>query len=70
MTDAATLSAHGELLEPMTVRIERMLPGPIERVWSYLTDSEMRGRWLATGAGYRNWGEVRIWDVARWEKKP
>jgi uncharacterized protein YndB with AHSA1/START domain len=49
MTDTATLSAHGELLEPMTVRLERMLPGPIERVWSYLTDGELRGKWLATG---------------------
>ena len=49
MTDTATVSAHGELIAPMTVRLERMLPGPIERVWSYLTDSELRGRWLATG---------------------
>lgn len=49
MTDAATLSAHGELIEPMTVRLERVLPGPIERVWSYLTDSDLRAKWLATG---------------------
>jgi len=34
---------------PATVRIERMLPGPIERVWSYLTDSNKRGTWLAAG---------------------
>lgn len=34
---------------PDTVRIERMLPGPVERVWSYLTESEKRGRWLASG---------------------
>jgi uncharacterized protein YndB with AHSA1/START domain len=31
------------------IRFQRMLPGPIERVWEYLTDSEKRGRWLATG---------------------
>ena len=49
MTDTATVSAHGELIAPMTVRLERMLPGPVERVWSYLADSELRGRWLATG---------------------
>jgi uncharacterized protein YndB with AHSA1/START domain len=35
---------------PDTLRIERLLPGPIERVWSYLTDSGKRGRWLASGA--------------------
>jgi len=49
MTDAAALGAHGELIAPMTVRIERLLPGPIDRIWSYLTDSELRGKWLATG---------------------
>ena len=49
MTDTATLSAYGELIEPMSVRIERMLPGPIDRIWSYLTDSDLRGQWLATG---------------------
>lgn len=31
------------------LRIERLLPGPIERVWAYLTDSEKRGTWLASG---------------------
>lgn len=31
------------------VRIERWLPGPIERVWAYLTESDKRGRWLAPG---------------------
>jgi uncharacterized protein YndB with AHSA1/START domain len=31
------------------IRFERMLPGPIDRVWNYLVDSELRGRWLATG---------------------
>ena len=32
-----------------TVRIQRLLPGPIERLWSYLTDSELRRQWLASG---------------------
>jgi uncharacterized protein YndB with AHSA1/START domain len=35
--------------EQATVRLERMLPGPIERVWAYLTDSEKRETWLASG---------------------
>jgi uncharacterized protein YndB with AHSA1/START domain len=33
-----------------TVRVEKLLPGPIDRVWSYLIDSEKRGRWLASGS--------------------
>jgi uncharacterized protein YndB with AHSA1/START domain len=32
-----------------TLRLERLLPGPIERVWAYLTDSEKRGKWFASG---------------------
>ena len=32
-----------------TVRLERLLPGPIERVWAYLTESEKRGKWFASG---------------------
>lgn len=39
----------GELIAPNTIRFERMLPGPIERVWSYLTDPEKRSKWLASG---------------------
>ena len=31
------------------VRLERLLPGPIERVWTYLTDSDKRATWLAPG---------------------
>lgn len=49
MTNAATLSPYGELIDPASVRIERLLPGSIERVWAYLTDSQLRGQWLATG---------------------
>ncbi len=49
MTDAITTSDYGSLVEPTTLRIERMLPGPVERVWSYLVDSEKRRRWLASG---------------------
>jgi WD40 repeat protein len=28
------------------------------------------GKFLATGAGYRGRGEIRIWDVSRLERKP
>jgi uncharacterized protein YndB with AHSA1/START domain len=34
---------------PASLRFDRLLPGPIERVWSYLTDSDLRSRWLAEG---------------------
>ena len=44
------MSDYGEIIEPATIRFERVLPGPIERVWEFLTDSEKRGLWLASGA--------------------
>ena len=31
------------------LRFERMLPGPAERVWEYLTKSDKKGKWLAGG---------------------
>jgi uncharacterized protein YndB with AHSA1/START domain len=44
-----TIAEHGVITEAGAIRFERLLPGPIERVWEYLTDSEKRGRWLASG---------------------
>lgn len=43
------MSEYGKVIEPRAIRFERMLPGPIERVWEYLTDSDKRGLWLASG---------------------
>lgn len=49
MTDLATESAHGVLTGPSTLEIQRILPGPIERVWAWLTESDLRRKWLAAG---------------------
>jgi uncharacterized protein YndB with AHSA1/START domain len=43
------MSDYGILTEPRTLRIERILPGPIERIWAYLTEPEKRANWLAGG---------------------
>jgi uncharacterized protein YndB with AHSA1/START domain len=43
------MSEFGVVTGPRTLRLERVLPGPIERVWAYLTESEKRGTWLAVG---------------------
>ena len=43
MKQAATV------VEPGTVKVERLLPGPVERVWAYLTDSRKRATWFAGG---------------------
>ena len=49
MTDAATVDPYGLLTEPATLKIQRLLPGPVERIWVYLTESDMRRKWLASG---------------------
>lgn len=41
---------YGVVTATDTVRIERTLPGPIERVWAYLTDPVKRATWLAGGS--------------------
>ena len=50
MSASATPDAYGVLTEPATLKIQRLLPGPVERVWAYLTDGELRRQWLAAGA--------------------
>lgn len=43
------MNEYGELLDDSTVRFERLLPGPIEHVWRYLTESDLRAQWLCGG---------------------
>jgi len=50
MTDARFNDRHGVLAPDKSLQIQRRLPGPIERVWSYLTESDLRRQWLASGA--------------------
>ena len=59
MTTATT--EHGIVTEAGAIRFERLLPGPIERVWAYLTDSDKRARWLASGPmDLRPGGEMEL----------
>ena len=58
MNDLSTIDAYGVVTEPATLTIQRLLPGPIERVWSYLTDSDLRKQWLASGVMGANAGST------------
>ena len=49
MTELATPEAYGTLGEEATLTLERLLPGSVERVWAYLTESDLRRQWLAAG---------------------
>lgn len=39
----------GQRVDAHTVRFERILPGPLEKIWAYLVDSKKRGEWFASG---------------------
>ena len=54
-------------IEPGTVKLERLLPGPVERVWAYITESDKRAKWLAAGEfDLRVGGKIRLeFDNAR-----
>jgi uncharacterized protein YndB with AHSA1/START domain len=43
------IDGRGTIVGDRTVRIERLLPGPAERIWDYLTRSDKRRQWLAAG---------------------
>lgn len=43
------MEKYGKLIGGNTLVFERVLPGPIDRVWKYIVDSEKRGKWFASG---------------------
>ncbi len=46
---SAPESDYAAVIAPQTVRLQRRLPGPIERAWAYVADSDLRRQWLAAG---------------------
>ena len=46
---ASGAEPYATMPAPATVRIERILPGPVERVWAYVTETDKRRKWLAEG---------------------
>lgn len=49
MNQMTRISGYGAVIEPNTLKIERRLPGPIDRIWAYITDGKLRQQWLAAG---------------------
>lgn len=61
--------------QPAEIRLVRSLPGPIERVWDYLTDDAKRTRWFAGGTMEpRQGGKIELFfrheNIAPGEKPP
>lgn len=43
------MSEYGKVIDAATVRMERVLSGTVDEVWSYITDPDKRRTWLAFG---------------------
>ena len=57
---AAQIRAPIEKTAPDTIRLERLLDAPVETVWRYLTEGELRGQWFAGGSDVRGEGELEL----------
>lgn len=49
MTLLAKVEDYGTISDGSTFTIQRWLPGPVDRIWTCLTDSDHRRKWLAAG---------------------
>lgn len=43
------MQKYGRITSPGTIKFERTFPNDIQEVWDYITDSEKRGLWFASG---------------------
>ncbi|CAN7534989.1 SRPBCC family protein [Rhizobium sp. LjRoot254] len=49
MNEHAAISDLGTMANGSTLIVQRLLPGPAERVWKFLVDGDLRSKWLAAG---------------------
>jgi len=54
------VTAPIERLAPDTIRLERTLDAPVDTVWRYLTEGELRGQWFAGGSDARGVGDLDL----------
>jgi uncharacterized protein YndB with AHSA1/START domain len=66
------MNTYGKLVDPQTVVFERLLPGPIERVFAYLWDEELRKTWFTSGAMPTTPGEsfTQTWKHSTYSPNP
>jgi len=49
MAEAATTTAPIQRVGTDTIRLERVLDAPVEKVWRYLTEADLREQWFMGG---------------------
>jgi uncharacterized protein YndB with AHSA1/START domain len=57
---AAQIRVPVELTAPDTIRLERVLDAPVEKLWRYLTRAELRSRWFMGGTDAGPKGEFDL----------
>ena len=50
------MEKYGKQIDHQMLQFERLLPGPIERVWHYITDAQKRSEWFCGGTSGINPG--------------
>ncbi|HEX8938320.1 MAG TPA: SRPBCC family protein [Sphingomicrobium sp.] len=57
---AARIRMPVERVAPDAIRLERLLDAPVEKVWRYLTEAELRSLWFMGGTDATSHGEFEL----------
>jgi uncharacterized protein YndB with AHSA1/START domain len=57
---AAQIRVPVEKVAPDAIRLERVLDAPVEKVWRYLTEAELRSQWFMGGTDATGIGEFNL----------
>jgi uncharacterized protein YndB with AHSA1/START domain len=60
MTEAVQIRLPVQRIAPDAIRLERLLDAPVETVWRYLTEAELRRQWFMGGTDARPGGELDL----------
>jgi uncharacterized protein YndB with AHSA1/START domain len=60
MAEAAAMRAPIERTAPDTIRLERLLDAPVEKVWRYLTEADLRREWFMGGTDAQPGSEFEL----------
>jgi uncharacterized protein YndB with AHSA1/START domain len=60
MAEALQITAPIERVAPDTIRLERVLDAPVDTVWRYLTEADLRRQWFMGGTDARPDSEFEL----------
>lgn len=60
MTEAAAIQLPVRRIAPDAIRLERLLDAPVETVWRYLTEADLRSQWFMGGTDAAGLGAFEL----------